>query len=252
MQCFSWNVWNDVGALTMHITWYQFRQDYLANTANGPEKETDVMNSIRKIICFIFNEVALNGNERFQLKVDGSTGSPDWFIRAHSPVRTSPGGTPILLLSALDHRLQERLLGEGKLDIDRSKKFFHRIFGHVPAEEKVVIPIESAELAQILRYILRLNSTKILPSSWQIENLPQGKSSNPWFSTFVRPLYLDTVKNTSTVFRPAMATGIGIDCCAKCGKTGVNLKLCVRCKSVSYCSFDCRRADSAKHRPSCT
>ena len=238
-------LWTDVETLKLHLR-YQFCQDYFEKKLYKVTDELVVL--VREIIFFVFNEVALNGHERFQLKVQGSTDSPDWFIRAHPPVRTSPGGTPILLLSALDHHLQERLQSEGKLDIDRSKKSFHRIFGHVPAEEKVVLPIVSAEVAQLLRYVLRLNSTKIRPSSWQNENLPQGKSPSPWLATFVRPLYLDSAKCSSTVSKPATT----IDSCAKCGKTGDHLKLCVRCKTVSYCSFDCRRADSSKHKRSCS
>ena len=115
-------------------------------------KETDGMTKVREIIFCIFVNVIYCGHEHFQLKVKGSTDSPDWFIRAHPPVRTSPRGTPILLLSALDHHLQERLQSEGKLDISRAKKSFHRIFGHVAAEDKLVIPIESTEVSKILRY----------------------------------------------------------------------------------------------------
>ena len=239
----------DLEVLDMHLT-YQFRRDYWQNLANGIDKpETDVMTKVRQIIHKIFDTVIRDGHERFQLKVEESTDSPDWFIRAHPPVRTSPSGTPILLLSALDHHLQERLQSEGKLDIDRSKKSFHRVYGHVSAEEKVVISIESPKVAQVLRYVLRLNSTKILPSSWQTENLPTGKS--PWLATFVRPLYRDSIHDLSPLLTPE-SVAIEVVCCAKCGKTDGNLTPCGKCKSVSYCSFDCRRADSAKHKRSCT
>ena len=249
--------WTDKEALRMHLNWHQFRQDYLISKAKKIEKpEVDVMTKVREIILSIFVNAIQHRHERFQLKIEGSTDSPDWFIRAHPPVRTSPRGTPVLLLSALDHHLQERLEREGKLDIDRSKKHFHRIYGHVPAEQKVVITIDT-EVAQILRYILRLNCTKILPTSWQTENLPQGKSPSPWLATFVRPLYRDSVKDvfqlvSSLSSLTSTAVNAEITCCAKCGKTGDNLKPCVKCKAVSYCSFDCRRADSAKHKRSCS
>ena len=216
----------------------------------GRKPEADMMTKVRHIIRGIFERVIGTGHERFQLKIEGSTDSPDWFIRAHPPVRMSPhDGSPILLLSALDHHLQERLQGEGKWDIGRAKKSFHRIFGHVPAEEKVVIPIESTEMAQILRYILRLNSTKVRPTSWQNENLPRGKSPSPWLATFVRPLYLDAVDGMTPTSTSSAV--IEIDYCAKCKKKGGDLKLCGKCKAVSYCSFECRRADSSKHKSSC-
>ena len=234
----------------MHLR-YQFSQGYMENQANGTGKpEMNVMTKVREIIRRIFDCAVEHGHERFQLKFEESPNTPDWFIRAHPPVRTSPSGTPILLLSALDHHLQERLHSKGKLDIDRSKKHFHRIYGHVPEEEKVVIPIESAEVAKMLRYVLRLNSTKIRPSSWQTENLPQGKSPSPWLATFVRPLYQDCVLDLHPSF--ASSPSIEVYRCAKCGKTEGNLTPCGKCKAVLYCSFDCRRADSAKHKPSCS
>ena len=144
--------WTDAEALSMHLS-CQFSRNQSQKSENGIKIATDTMTNVREIICNIFQSVIGKGNERFQLKVNGSTDSPDWFIRAHPPVRTSPHGTPILLLSALDHHLQERLLSEGKWDIDRAKKSFHRIFGHVAAENKVVISMESAEVAQIVRFI---------------------------------------------------------------------------------------------------
>ena len=252
-----WNVaklapWTDFDALDKLIVRGQFHQDYLKiEPSDTKEPEvSDVMTEVRKIIYLVFLNVIKHGHERFQLKVKGSTESPDWFIRAHPPVHTSPTGAPILLLSALDHHLQERLQREGKVDINRSKKSFHRIFGHIAAENKVVISLESKEEAQLLRYILRLNSTKIRPTAWQNENLPQGKSPSPWLATFVRPLFLDAVNDLPSSL--TASTAVDLDCCAKCGKTGDSLKLCGKCKTISYCSFECRRADSPKHKPSCS
>jgi len=44
------------------------------------------------------------------------------------------------------------------------------------------------------------------------------------------------------------------DTCAACGKTSSSadrLKLCSRCRSVSYCGKSCQQAHWSKHKPSC-
>ena len=48
-------------------------------------------------------------------------------------------------------------------------------------------------VAQMLRHILRLNSTKMLPQLWQTQNLPPVKHS-PWIATFVSPLYSEIIE----------------------------------------------------------
>jgi len=42
-----------------------------------------------------------------------------------------------------------------------------------------------------------------------------------------------------------------MDLCDSCGKTGDNLKKCVRCESVMYCNKDCQRAAWKTHKKAC-
>jgi hypothetical protein len=42
-----------------------------------------------------------------------------------------------------------------------------------------------------------------------------------------------------------------MDRCDSCGKTGNNLKKCVRCESVMYCSKDCQRTRWKTHKNVC-
>ena len=231
--------WIDLETLKFHLN-SQF---------DDPAKLDDAATQVREIIRRIFIHATEKGHLRIQLK-EKEADSPDWFIRAHAPVRISPLGTPILLLSALDHRLSERLQSDEKLDKSRAKKEFHRFFGHVPPEEKVLIVLETAEIARLLRHILRLNSTKIRPPSWHKENVIQDKSSeqpvSPWLSTFIRPLYRDQLTKGSSDFVPSSSA------CLKCNLAADNLKLCGRCKAASYCSIDCQRADWSSHKLSCS
>ncbi|KAF7532433.1 hypothetical protein G7054_g7965 [Neopestalotiopsis clavispora] len=39
--------------------------------------------------------------------------------------------------------------------------------------------------------------------------------------------------------------------CAKCKKSGVDLKNCSKCRSISYCSRDCQKDDWKVHKKSC-
>nr|CAH0104995.1 unnamed protein product [Daphnia galeata] len=54
----------------------------------------------------------------------------------------------------------------------------------------MILRTNTEDSTSLLRYVFRLNSTKMKPSSWQEENLPLGKCS-PYLATFLSPLYLD-------------------------------------------------------------
>ena len=204
------------------------------------------MNVMRTIFLYATKK---DGHVFFQLQIKGSTDSPDWFLRAHPPVRISPRGTPILILSAVDQRLTERLQRQGKLDERHTKEQFTRVFfGKDSAMVGMIrIFLETEEELRVLRFLLRLNSTKIQPTVWQKKNLPLEQSS-PWLATFVRPLYLDDVSNE---FNPFCHPPVDLTCCLKCRKSSDNLRPCGICKAVYYCSVDCRRAHWPKHKPSC-
>ena len=56
------------------------------------------------------------------------------------------------------------------------------------------IPTILAGTAGLLRYLLRVNSTKITPLTWQSQSLPLNEE-NPWLATFVSPLYNENISN---------------------------------------------------------
>ena len=212
-------------------------------------RAADDVTQLRLIINDIFFHAVNKGQLRFQLKIaDESSESADWYIRAHLPIRTSPMGTPILLLSAVDQRLSERLQKEGKLDRDRARKNFHRIFGHVSEEEKIVISIPTLECARLLRYVLRLNSIKIRTTDWLQENAPQGKAASPCLSTFIGCLYQDCFQK-ERLSVSLMKLNFGY--CCKCWQISNSLKRCGRCKSAPYCSAKCQLEDWSGHKPFC-
>jgi hypothetical protein len=173
----------------------------------------------------------------------------------------SPVGSPILLLSAIDHRLAKNLASQGKLDMHESSDGcddFIRIFESPKlkknaAGRSLTIRTFSSEEEQLLRYVLRLNSTKIIPSTWQQNNLPLGEYS-PWLATFVSPLYNDCPMNQTLLDGWKMAKEKKKNnqtCCAACKKISEKLKRCSRCQVVFYCSVECQHAHWTQHKHVC-
>ena len=254
---------NSLNNLALHLnTQFDLSQlsspDFLLGTC-------DPLTEVRNIIKSLFVNSALNGRHTFRIQQKGS--SPltdhDWYVRAHPPVRTSPTGSPVLMLSAVDHRLAQNMENEGKLDGQKAAEDFFRIMMEA-GNGFVNITMDTQKEAELFRFILRLNSTKVLPSAWQSKNILLGEDS-PWIATFVSPLYVDSISpafpsvagevvKTPTRNRP-IERSIGVKdkvCCAVCNKIPQNLKRCSRCRSVSYCSVECQRADWTRHKSLCT
>jgi len=239
-------LWKSNENLSAHLA-SQFNMDYFINPT-GKHDPTDVLCQVRETIRTIFVCATQMGNVLFQLQLKDPNNpnnetAVEWYIRAHPPVHTSPRGFPILLLSAIDNHKAEQLTNQGKWNPHRSAEDFQRIFYSAPVPNGIqFIHLYTAEEVRLIRYILQLNSTKIQPSSWQKKNLPL-KEPSPWLATFIRPLYRDGQINENDVI-PRSA-------CRNCLKPVINLKRCSACKTVSYCSVECQRADWPSHKPSC-
>ena len=249
---FRWNAdklepWTNRRSMLLHLQ-SQFRMDYLNNFL-GPNgtRGKDALTRIREFISAIFSFVTDEDQHLFAFQANGQTDEVEWYVRAHPPVRISPRGSPILLLSVLEEsqikRPESKLKGRSPVVTDFEKVFMAR---DLPIQKEITnFALETGEEIRLFRHILRYNSTKIQPTAWQKENLSQGESS-PWLATFIRPLYLDGLLND----RDARSGNV---CCAKCRKSsGVEMKRCGRCRKVSYCSVECQRSDWAKHKPSCS
>ena len=222
---------------------FQFPVNYMKKP-NVEERYTNALAQSREVIRSLFILSTQNGHLLFKLQLNGSKQTPEWLIRAHPPARMSPDGNPVLVLSALDHRHAERLQTEGKWDGRLPAEEFRRVAGDSTLTDEVItIPLYSAEEVRLVCFILRLNSTKMLPTSWQKEHLPLEDPASPWLATFVRPLYTEGL---------ASVEDLGPHCCTRCQKTSTSLKSCGRCKTASYCSADCQRTDWASHKPSCS
>jgi hypothetical protein len=245
-----WEDRNTVQSLGLHLG-SQFK---LSDIKNISLTNKSALNEVRQTIQSFFLSAAVHGrNEYFGIRRKDSTQSPDWYIRAHLPLRISPVGSPLLILSAVDHRLAENLIAKGKLNKDVAFNDYLRIYAQPSNGTQTTISTFTSEEEQLLRYILRLNSTQIVPSTWQKKNLPQGENS-PWLATFISPLYenhpIDQV--SFDAWHKTKGVNEKGKSCESCKKISENLKRCSRCRTVVYCSVECQRGHWTLHKTVCT
>ena len=240
---FRWNAdhfepWKEISMVLVHLD-VQFRWIPSLGFSLGPGREGDALTKVREIIRCIFTDVVRNGIVRFKLLINKPTGTKvKWYIRAHLPVVTSPVGTPLILLSALDCHEDECLRRVDKRSERETVEELERIFND---EESREVYLESSGELRHISFILLVNSTKMRPTSWQKENLPHG-AWPVWLATFLRPLYLE-FNLTEKDFKWME--------CTNCRKdTSANPKRCAKCE-VPYCSVECQRADWPRHKTSC-
>lgn len=214
------------------------------------------LHRVREIIKTIFLQ-AIRGQEFFAIKRperSSSTEKIDWWLRVHMPVRISPNRGPILMLTALDYQLSENLTKSGTQSKQEATADFFRIFNQASKD----VRIKSEEDAQLLRYVLRLNSTKMVLSTWHKKNLPSGENS-PWLATFISPLYNEYQLRSADIASMSpdrKFTGSpSVEeerSCANCEKTSQNLKRCSRCRAIEYCSVECQRTHWIQHKIVCS
>ena len=228
-------------------------QSHLKSQANlfkhPSETKTSSLERVRLSIMAIFSSCLQHSediNLRVQLKIPKEI--PDlMLIRVHQPLLTSPVGNPTLILTVVDFQFAET---RKEFDSLTSEKNFKRIFpDYKEQDSNHVIVVNTAEEAKLFRYVLRVNSTKMLPSTWQKENIPSVENSH-WLPTFLSPLYLhspyffyDYLKNICTDTETLLG-----NICASCTLRAEKLWRCSRCASVFYCSLSCQRAHWSQHK----
>ena len=157
----------------------------------------DALTSVRYFVVFLFRQVTRQGRLNFKVLLNGKDTPEDvqFYLRAHPPVRISPRGTPILLFSVEDQQLALRLVDDDILDVDEVNDAAIKVFedndpSGITRKKRCVIyshSFDTIEEINLLRTILRLNSTKIQPTSWQKKNVPLSEPT-AWLATFLRPL----------------------------------------------------------------
>ncbi len=259
---------DDVTQLCIHIAGQKSSSSMRAcwKSVLDPKKINRLppLEEIRVVISLAFTHAEMGMVEYFTVYNRNDTKKPLWDFRVHYPILTSPSGCPVLLITAVDHRFSEKLVSNGKLQKEKFAKDVERIVGSRREKLRVPIILQSEETNPLLRYVLRLNSTKMVPSSWQKSNLPPDEYS-PFLATFFSPLYLDSqypiedeveeiVEKEKELSLDDLldVPSFNPNCCAHCGKKSANkLKRCSKCKLTFYCTVDCQRADWKRHKIGC-
>lgn len=123
--------------------------------------EKTPLNLVRCIIREIFQRFTSRKAPRTNFVriclMGSSAENPDWYLRVHKPIRTSPGGSPMLMISAFDSNLAKSLETRNAASKPKDNNF-SRVFPVPKPEETMTVEIESKESLQLFRYVLRLNS----------------------------------------------------------------------------------------------
>ena len=259
--------WRDIeehSTFDMHLD-AQFECDHLALEKRLFKKaESSALDEVREIVRAIFYGHHHNSFYLFAIFEHLHPDEPVMHVRIQPPVRFSPEGSPLLLISVLDHQLARQLIADGKLDREIHEEDFHRLITERVSREVCSIRLSSTKELNVLRYALRVNSTRMRPSAWQSKNLPRYEDS-PWMPTFISPLYSD---NTTTfcldVWKDCKLSSVGLlfrnatydhsllIMCAACHVKKVELKKCSRCKKFAYCSVECQKRHWSIHQHDCS
>jgi len=218
------------------------------------------LDEVREILRAIFYGQFNNSFQLFAVHGPGQNPNDDpiFFFRIHPPVRYSPHGSPLLLVSVIDYQRLEELIGQGKVDREAFQSDYHRLVTEGVSKEVCIIRASTMEELSLLRYILRVNSTKMRRSAWQSMKLPRG-DDHPWIPTFISPLYTEMIDficnrfdrlNSSSII-PQADDPLYRKSCASCFVSKVQLQLCSRCRRVLHCSISCQRNHWSMHKSRC-
>ena len=219
------------------------------------------LDEVREIIQAIFYSVHNNSFQLFAIYGPGRNQAedPTFFFRIHpTTVRLSPHGSPLLLVSVIDYPRLEELIVQGKIDREAFQSEYHRLVTERVSKEVCIIQASTLEELSLLRYVLRVNSTKMRRSAWQSKNLPRG-NDHPWIPSFISPLYTELINGTCASLdqenfsysNPLPGDRRHRKSCACCFVTKILLKKCSRCQSVFYCSTLCQRNHWSIHKFKC-
>jgi hypothetical protein len=254
------------GTLEMHID-AQFRCDQLFMEKRlYKKKKASALDEVREILRAIFYSHHRNSFFIFAIYDHLNPDEPVMHLKIQPPVRFSPPGSPLLLVSVLDHQLARQLIANGKLDPEVNDSDFHRIMTERVSREVCPIHLSSAEELNVFRYTLRVNSTRMRRSAWQSKNLPRYED-NPWMPTFISPLYCDNtngfcdtvseeISGSMNHRQPIRIFHSTFDysptmMCSMCYIKKVELEKCSRCKKISYCSVACQKQHWLIHLNDC-
>ena len=206
------------------------------------DQPPSLLDEVREIVRAVFYNHHFNSFTHFAICDKSRLKKPIFYLRVQLGLRVTPQGSPFLLLSVMDQDLADQIINEGKLDPELCNFDFHRIFTERVSKRVCTIYAGSTEEISLLRYVFRLNSTKIRRGVWQSKKLPRGDSS-PSMATFLSPLYKEhtcrcpQIANCEGLLKTLghleskIPTSI---CCATCKVKKIDCEFTSRCKKFYF------------------
>ena len=216
------------------------------------------LTEVREIIRAIFFGHCNHSLFLFSIVDELNSNKAIFDLRVNLPIRFTPSGSPLLLLSVIDHQLIDQLVKEGNFDRETHEANYHLIITEGVSREVCVIRMSSTEEVDYLRFVLRWNSTRMRRTAWQSKNLPRGDDS-PTRATFITPLYNENVCRclqqtgilTNSKMLNHMLSCKPSTCCSNCLLKKIQLNRCAKCKIVFYCSRECQKNHWSSHKKVC-
>ena len=258
------------GDLNMHVeAQFDCMSLHLDKRISAKSSTSPLLDDVREIVRALFYSHYHNSYLLFAIHDKDKVA---FHLRVQPPVRFTPQGSPLLLVSVIDHQLAEQLIADGKLDAEQNDSDFYRIITERVSREVCTIRASTTKEIDLFRYSLRLNSTKMRRSVWQSKHIPRGEDS-PWMTTFVSPLYTESIEDSCRRLKEMKNTTEGCgaihgegcsgpidinpNCCASflchnCGVKKVVLKKCQGCLTVFYCSVACQKKGWLEHKDFCS
>ncbi|KAG1675399.1 hypothetical protein FOA52_012318 [Chlamydomonas sp. UWO 241] len=160
------------------------------NAASRPTPLFELKETIKIFFVNVVKDGPLVHGVREREPGDAGQGSAEkLFVRVHPPVRHTPDGRPVLLVTCMDARCEPGVRARGHSrgrpdDSDEELQgsgYMHTIF------------VGKGEL-ELLRRLLRRNALQCKPSKWKAQALPRansGPGASAWFCTYVTTIYAE-------------------------------------------------------------
>lgn len=183
-----------LNTVALHLA-RMFSMEHVDQQMNGTLRRTPSSRSslidLKDTIQILFKYFLEDGKTLFTIcDNDSQPTNTHLFIRVHSPLRAGPHGSPLLVLTLVDHDAAEKAVAAGLIntsdELVNFQNVIHQRDGNWPPHGVLC----SAHETYLLKQLLLRNSLRAEPTTWQKRHVPSGLHT-PYVATFLTPLYAE-------------------------------------------------------------